>query len=369
MSDVQPLRNATQVNLERERRLDDIRREAERRGQLRVVTPRPSGAPFPQASPETGYYGIPLLKQPPWTWEIPLYFFVGGAAGAAAVIGAIADYTGADRELVQHARWIAAAGSVISPALLISDLGRPERFLAMLRVFKPQSPMSVGVWTLLAFSSGAAAAAFGGFLRQRYGPSLPIKVLENAGQAASLAFGLPFSNYTGVLIGATAIPVWNHNAGDLPLHFAASGVGAAVGILELMGHRKSRALQALGLGAAIFEIWEGLRIEGRSHYHLDPLKHGLSGLITRTGGALSGPIPTALRIASLFGSQSRASSLRRWASWSAIAGSLITRIAWVHAGHVSAQDWRLPLKQRQSELQNTSASLDRIPRTGLTSGS
>ena len=28
-----------------------------------------------------------------------------------------------------HARWIAAAGSVISPALLISDLGRPERFL------------------------------------------------------------------------------------------------------------------------------------------------------------------------------------------------------------------------------------------------
>ena len=115
-----------------------------------------------------------MLKQPPWTWEIPLYFFVGGAAGAAAVIGAIADYTGADRELVQHARWIAAAGSVISPALLISDLGRPERFLAMLRVFKPQSPMSVGVWTLLGFSSGAAAAAFAGFLRARYGPSLPL---------------------------------------------------------------------------------------------------------------------------------------------------------------------------------------------------
>ena len=147
----------------REQRLDEIRREAERRGKLQVVGTRPAGAPFPQASPETGYYGIPLLKEPPWTWEIPLYFFVGGAAGAAAVIGAIADYTGADRELVQHARWIAAAGSVISPALLIADLGRPERFLAMLRVFKPQSPMSVGVWTLLGFSSGAAAAAFAGF--------------------------------------------------------------------------------------------------------------------------------------------------------------------------------------------------------------
>ena len=144
----------------------------------------------------------------------------------------------------------------------------------MLRVFKPQSPMSVGVWTLLGFSGGAAAAAFAGFMRDRYGPSLPLRVLENAGQAASLAFGLPFSNYTGVLIGATAIPVWNENAGDLPLHFGASGVGAAVGMLELMGHRKSRALQALGLGAAMFECWEGWRIESRALPGLDPLKHG-----------------------------------------------------------------------------------------------
>jgi hypothetical protein len=361
MSDLLRLRDMEADDPRREQRLDEIRREAERRGKLQVVSTRPAGAPFPQASTDTGYYGIPLLKQPPWTWEIPLYFFVGGAAGAAAVIGAIADYTGADRELVQHARWIAAAGSVISPALLIADLGRPERFLAMLRVFKPQSPMSVGVWTLLGFSSVAAAAAFAGFLTDRYGPSLPVKVLENAGQAASLLFGLPFSNYTGVLIGATAIPVWNHNAGDLPLHFAASGLGAAVGILELMGHRKSRALQALGLGAAIFETWEGLRIEGSSHNHLDPLKHGPSGLITRTGGVLSGPLPTLLRVASLFGGERRSSNLRKWASWSAIVGSLITRFAWVHAGHVSARDWRLPLKDHPSAHQQSQENVRAVP--------
>lgn len=348
MSDPFPMREISARDLARERRLEEIRQEAERRG-MQVVSKPVVGAPFPQASPEHGYYGIPLLKEPPWTWEIPLYFFVGGAAGAAAVIGAIADYTGADRELVRHARWIAAAGSVISPALLISDLGRPERFLAMLRVFKPQSPMSVGVWTLLGFSTGAAATAFADFLRTRYGPSLPLSVLENAGQAASLAFGLPFSNYTGVLIGATAIPVWNQNAGDLPLHFAASGVGAAVGILELMGHRKSRALQALGLGAAIFESWEGLRIEGRSQSHLDPLKHGTSGWITRAGGVLSGPVPALLRAASIFSSKKRASSLRRAAAMSSIAGSLITRIAWIYAGHVSARDWRLPLQEKSLE--------------------
>ena len=350
-------------DIQREQRLDEIRREAER-GALQVVGVRPTGAPFPQASPEDGYYRIPLLKEPPWTWEIPLYFFVGGAAGAAAVIGAIADYTGADRELVQHARWVAAAGSVISPALLIADLGRPERFLAMLRVFKPQSPMSVGVWTLLGFSSGAAAAAFAGFLSARYGPSLPLRVLENAGQAASLAFGLPFSNYTGVLIGATAIPVWNKNAGDLPLHFGMSGLGAAVGILELLGHQKKRALQALGLGAALFEIWEGVRIESRSHSHLDPLKHGLSGLVTRTGGVLSGPVPTALRVASLFTGKQRSNSLRRWAAWSSIVGSLVTRIAWVQAGHVSARNWRLPLEIDMPEDAGAHSADERKSATG-----
>src|SRR5947209_13760774 len=104
MSDPYPTPELGASALARERRLEEIRREAETRRQLRVVGVRPAGAPFPQVSPENGYYRIPLLKQPPWTWEIPLYFFVGGAGGADAVVGAIADYTGADRELVKHAR-------------------------------------------------------------------------------------------------------------------------------------------------------------------------------------------------------------------------------------------------------------------------
>jgi hypothetical protein len=337
------------IDLDRERRLEDIRQAAEgqaliQQGRLHAVGARPVGAPFPQANIKDGYYRIPLLKEPSWTWEIPLYFFVGGAAGAAGVVGAIAKYTGADPELVKHARWIAAAGSVISPALLISDLGRPERFLSMLRVFKPKSAMSMGVWTLLGFSTAAAATVFAAFLSERYGPSLPLRVMENAGQAASLVFGLPFSNYTGVLIGATAIPVWNANAAELPLHFGASGLGAAVGLLELMGHRKSKPLQALALGAAAFETWEGISIERRRGAELHPLKRGTSGLITRTGGVLSGPVPLLLRTLSLFGSKRRSSSLRRWAAASSVAGSLATRIAWIHAGHVSARNFKLPLR-------------------------
>src|SRR3954452_1945523 len=108
-----------------------------------------------------GYYGLPLLKRPTWTWEVPVYFWVGGAAGASALIGAVAGRMGAGQRLARDARWMAAAGSALSPPLLISDLGRPERFLNMMRVFKPDSPMSVGSWTLLTFgtASGAAAAA------------------------------------------------------------------------------------------------------------------------------------------------------------------------------------------------------------------
>lgn len=327
-----------------EHRLVEIRREAENKGVVDARGVRPAGAPFPVASPETGYYGIPLLKEPAWTWEIPLYFFVGGAAGAAATVGAIASYTGADRKIVRDARWIAAAGSVLSPALLVADLGRPSRFLNMLRVFKPQSAMSMGAWTLVGFSAGASAAAFAQFLTDRYGESFPVRMMERAGEAMSLLFGLPFSNYTGVLIGATTIPAWNKNAGDLPIHFGMSGLSAAVGLLELMGNRRSRALEMLGLGAALWESWEGLRIESRLDPALDPLKHGGSGALTRVGALLSGPLPAALRLMTIFSGQNRSDSLRKMAAVSAIAGSLLTRIAWIQAGHVSARDWKLPLE-------------------------
>src|SRR4051812_42498562 len=130
----------------RQRRLEAIRREAAQNGRVDAVGVRPGGSPIPVASVATGYYGIPMLKEPQWSWEIPIYFFVGGAAGAAAVVGQFAQMTGADAEVVSDARTVAAIGAILAPALLISDLGVPSRFLNMLRVFKLQSPMSVGVY-------------------------------------------------------------------------------------------------------------------------------------------------------------------------------------------------------------------------------
>lgn len=314
---------------DKEQRLSLIQREAA------ALVPSETGLAV--ASAERGYYELPLLKEPTWTWEIPLYFFVGGAAGTAAVIAGVARLTGASPKLVRDARRISIAGAILSPALLISDLGRPSRFLAMLRVFKPQSPMSVGVWMLLGFSGATFAANAAEWLSGRSKLLKFSALLENAGDLGALALGLPFASYTGVLIGATVIPAWNRNVGLLPGHFLASGLGASVGMLELAGN-ETPALQWLGLGAAVAETAVGARIETKSDPAVEPLKHGPSGWLIRLGGVLSGPVPLALRAASLFMKPRRAMKVRKWAAVSAVVGSAITRAAWVHAGHVSARE-------------------------------
>jgi hypothetical protein len=331
------------VRLNREQRLIELRREAESKGLISEKGIRPAGAPIPRASEETGYYGIPLLKEPQWKWEVPLYLFAGGASGAAAYIGAMADWIGDDYQLARDARWLAVGGIGISSALLIADLGRPSRFLAMLRVFKTQSPMSVGAWTLAAFGNFAAAAAFAKTVQTRWN-NLPVRIVADVAQAGSALLGLPFHNYTGVLVGATVVPVWNKNISTLPIHFGMSGVQAACSLLELAGHTDSRALNMLGMMSATWETYEGVHLETRHERELVPLKRGTSGWITRAGGVLSGPLPLALRLLSAFSNGERSRQARKWAAISGIAGSLLTRYGWVLAGHASARNWRLPLE-------------------------
>jgi len=329
MSEVRTARTETAPEMDREQRLVLIQSQAMDFTPSEVST-------VPRASAANGYYGLPMVKEPSWSWEIPVYLFVGGAAGAAGLIGAVAHYTGGSRTLVRDARRISFAGAVISPALLISDLGRPERFLAMLRVFKPQSPMSVGVWVLMGFSAGTTAANFGAWLHRNSSFAGLSRAMQHLGDAVALIFGLPLSTYTGVLIGATVIPAWSRNVAMLPAHFGASGLGACVGMLELMGH-ETPALQALGIGAAIAETGMGAAIELNPDPAVEPLKHGPSGWLIRLGGVLSGPVPLVLRTISLFSKRRSKSKLRKYAAISAVVGSAITRSAWIHAGHVSAR--------------------------------
>src|SRR5262249_28935312 len=105
------------------------------------------------------YYGRPILKEPAWRQpDVPLYLFLGGLAGVSAVAAPLADATRRPG-LAAAARYAAAGGALGGVTALVHDLGRPERFLMMLRVLKPTSPLSVGSWILAPFSGLAAAAA------------------------------------------------------------------------------------------------------------------------------------------------------------------------------------------------------------------
>lgn len=103
-------------------------------------------------SQEPTYYDYPVLKAPVWSWEIVWYFFFGGLAAGCYVIASIASLFGSseDRAVVRTGYYLSLLALLPCPPLLIKDLGRPERFLNMLRIFKLKSPMSVRgrIWRL-----------------------------------------------------------------------------------------------------------------------------------------------------------------------------------------------------------------------------
>src|SRR5205814_10310348 len=68
----------------------------------------------------------------------------------------------------------------------------------------------------------------------------------------SAIFGTLLGTYTGVLIGATAIPAWFLHRVLLPIHFGVAGLGSAAALLELLGQRIA-PLNAIGFFAATIE--------------------------------------------------------------------------------------------------------------------
>jgi hypothetical protein len=316
----------------REARLDAIRETAARARDAHAETP--SSQPVPVA----GYYDRPLLKPPVWTWEIPSYFYVGGAVGAVAVVGCVARVVAGETAVSSHARIIAVAGVAISVLLLISDLGRPARFLNMLRIVKWQSPMSVGAWTLTMFGGASILSVALDVLWPGGRPLLLGLMLD----VVTGATGLVLASYASVLIGATAIPVWSAHARLLPLHFGASALGAAVSLIELTGVRTT-PLNRIGIGAATIETVMGLVLEARRRGAARSLFAPDVARLTRGGAMLSGPIPLAIRI---FGAE--VPGLRIVAALSTTAGSLSTRFAWIGAGRHSASEMPPASRGRQS---------------------
>jgi hypothetical protein len=315
----------------KEERLDALREEAARTGKVQDHGIAPVGSPFPEPASAVSYHGNPVLKPPTWTWQVPLYFFVGGVAGISAVI-ALAAHLFGNAGVLRAGLWIGFSGGLISAPLLIADLGRPSRFLNMLRVFKLRSAMSVGAWTLSGFSSAMGLAVVcHELILAGYGNDF-LLVLEWAAEISGALSGLILASYTSVLLSVTAIPVWSENRSLVPVVFLAGGLGSAAAMLELLGFLVP-VTQFIGIVASAVETLVAIMIELRGRYVDRPLREGAVGWLTRAGAALAGPTSLLLRI-----SWGHSSVPRYAAAVCFVIGALISRYAWIGAGRVSSRD-------------------------------
>ena len=279
----------------------------------------------------TSYYGRPVIKEPVWeAQDVAAYLFMGGLAGASSVLAASAQLSGYHR-LARVAK-VGALGAIsLSTAALVHDLGRPGRFVNMLRVFKPSSPMSVGSWLLAGYGPVAGAAAV----------SEVTGILPRTGTAATLGAGLlgpAIATYTAALICDTAVPAWHAAYREMPYVFAGSAASAAGGLGLLATHpadaEPARNLAILGATVELIakrQLVDRLaRTEGQSL--AEPYETGTTGAILRlaeflTAGALAGAV---------LGRHSRAVSALAGASL--LAASAMTRFGIFEAGMASARD-------------------------------
>lgn len=282
-----------------------------------------------------GYYDRPVIKEPAWIWSVPAYFYAGGAAGAAAVFGEVAELIDRERfsELARRCRFISLAGTSVGSALLIIDLGRPQRFLNMLRVFRPTSALNMGSWVLVA--AGASTSGSLLFPRSRL-----------LAAAAALA-GLPEAGYTAVVLADTAVPIWQGTRKTLPALFVASSAASAAALLELAGPDEAsrRSVKTFGTAARFLEVGAARAFEkdARKVERVGrPLSEGLSGSLWKASQVAG----IAGLLLSLLPGDGR---LRRWvAGVLGIGGGLAGRFAVFYAGFASARDPQATFEQQRA---------------------
>ncbi|HEY8675820.1 MAG TPA: NrfD/PsrC family molybdoenzyme membrane anchor subunit [Candidatus Dormibacteraeota bacterium] len=322
-----------------------------RRGRGREGGERPM---VPQAT-FTSYYGRPVVKPSPWAADIPAYLFLGGLAGASSILAAGADLTGRP-SLRRTTRIGAVAGVGLGFVALIHDLGRPERFVKMLRVAKPTSPMSMGTWILSVYAplAGLAGAAeLTGALpgRMRWAGNA-LRLLSRPAGLGAAGLGAAVASYTAVLLADTATPTWHDAGGELPFIFAASSATAAAG-LGMLGAPLVEAGPArrLAVGGAVVELLMERRMETSMGLTAEPLHAGRAGALLRASRALTaGGAVCGL----LLGRRSRAAAAL--SGIALLAGSVCTRFGIFEAGQMSARDPRYTIVPQRERLAARSAN-------------
>ena len=284
------------------------------------------------------YYGRPILAEPAWKVpDVPAYLYLGGLAGASATMAGLADATGATG-LRRAGRLTAAVAAMASVGALVHDLGRPARFLNMLRVLRPTSPLSVGSWILAPFSGLAGATAVSEL-------TCVLPGLAHVTGAGAAVLGPAMSTYTAVLLADTAVPSRHEAYPELPFVFAGSALGSAGGMgMVTTSVEHARPARMTLLGSAI-ELAASRRIEHRLGLLAEPYLTGRAGSLLRAGKAMTaaGAVGTLL-----VGRRSRAASVV--SGLLVNAGALATRFGIFEGGVASTRDPKYVVVPQRARL-------------------
>ena len=289
------------------------------------------------------YYERPLLQEPVWEWMISAYYYVGGLTGASLVMSAAAQFTDSEcrESLIRRCRWIAFLGSGISSALLVADLGRPERFLYMLRVFRPTSPMNMGVWLLSGVGGTATTAVALGHRRGL------LRHIGNVSGAIAGLFGAGLATYTGVLVSNSAVPIWQQSRRYMPILFGGSAmasVGSAFNVF-VRSEAERRLTNPFGLIGQGVELAAGALMQQQASKVERvgrPFKHGAGGTMWRAATVLT----TSSLLLGLLPGKSRAKRIT--AGVLGTAGSILMRFSIEAMGKASARDARASFHQQRA---------------------
>lgn len=283
----------------------------------------------------SSYYGRPVVKKPVWKeLDIAGYLFTGGLAAGSALLAGGAELTGRPN-LRRVTRLSSMAALGVSGVALVHDLGRPERFYNMLRVFKPTSPMSVGSWLLSAFAVPTAL----GVVDEVPGlvpPALRglVRRTSPVASVAGAVLGSGVATYTAVLLSDTAVPSWHAAYPELPFVFAGSALSGAAGLALVLAPRAEAApARRLAFLGAALELSASQRIEHRLGLVGEPYRRHPSGRKLKLAKAmtLGGVVASTVL--------SRRSRTAAVVSGAALfAASALTRFAIFEAGVTSTQD-------------------------------
>jgi formate-dependent nitrite reductase membrane component NrfD len=295
----------------------------------------------------TTYFDLPMLKPPHWGWNVIAYLFLGGIMGGLGLLTLIARGDREDeRRLRRTARFAAFVLSAANPALLITHLGRPERFLHMLRIVKFKSPMSLGVWGLVLYSGAAGANVIRELVEMGRLPRWTLWLAPSILTPLEALLGAFTASYTGVLLSATAIPLWGAGKRHIPAASVCSGISSACALSTLLStiegnHQVRYKLERLEMVGAAAELLILADFRKRGGSYVKPLFEGERGRRLRRYTLVAGiAVPITLNLIALLVKLPKPVDFVRASAASVLTlvGGYIFRESLIEAGKISSRD-------------------------------